>query len=470
MFNSIPPRDHATFESAPSIEMVRFIHDSCTDENDRVMAVTVEVLSLWQMTGNRLTPQPPGYLLVNLAESSLDPLGQLGVFNNGCGTIGAPDLAMGRTPDPVGRKINLDTMRCMMLLFQDEAKERPEQRELLLARHHKHWATSRSIAFGSGRSAPYADRWDPVMGLITDRSECITLLIHSDDDLQLFRQHVKDDPDLLVDAVGCGEQLVEVPKVVSIAGSLTPTQLDDELLAGILEKPVPVIFLPHSSIPAFEFIRNFPLGDVASTFAFVYQDSRRAPPPAAVSLPDKAFPIREYERILRRRAPYLPADYDFHLMRTIREVGPVCFQIALHVAGTKDAEFTSDLCDDLYHLTMRGLVTGVESLVYYGWGFDAGIPRSEVAKLLAIIRSTGSMTLRDVQRRFRVLDATRRDAVLTALVGQELVVVDGKQVRAIGQREFVDGIPKRFSLPPVVLKTTRFMEEIRKEQQGRVTR
>jgi len=308
------------------------------------------------------------------------------------------------------------------------------------------------------------------MGLITDRSESIALLIHQEDDLELFRQHVKNDPDLLVHPVGCGEMLVEVPKVASVAGSLLPSQLDDELLAGILETPLPIILLPHAVIPQFDFIRNFQLSHIASSFASSYQQPRSAPPPVAVSLPAKGFPIRDYERILLRRTRRLPPDYEYYLLRTIREMGVVSLQLALHVAGTEDAEFTSDLCDDLHHLAMRGLVTSVESLAYYGWGFDAGIPREKVIKLLGILRGVVSMTLRDVQRKFRELDAASLHSVLTALASQGLVVIDGKQVSAVGLREFVDGIPGRSSFPPVVLKTTRFMEEIRKEERGGVPR
>lgn len=432
---------------------VRFMHERSSDEGEQVMAVTVEVLSMWQMSGRALTHQPPGYLLVNMTEATVDPLGQIGIFNHGMQKIG-PDGEKFGSPTPADAKaLALKSMR----VFTESYRLIKTENELKCAQGF--WAQNIGRAFGVGPSGGYADRWDEELELVTDDTGNIVLLLHRDEDWAMFREHVANEPTRLSSPQGFSKELELVTKVATVSGTLVPRELDDRTLESILEEGLPILVLPHSASAELAAVRSSPLSNLTARFLKItraVQTPRRLVP---VKLPIRGVPMVEYEGILLSLCHHLPANYGFYLLRTLRELHLVCDPIAIMAAG-KGSPLTRAISVDLRHLTVRGIVTGVASLAYHGWCFDAGIPRSKTVKLLAALRDTGKMTCRELQRLLRDCDAQKLKSVLETLEDQGLVQIDGKVVTAVPMPLFVRSIPARHSFPTLKLETEAYMKTL----------
>ncbi len=466
MYNSLKrPLDLAAFSIPEEEAFIRFMHETSQEEAEQVMAVAVEVLSLWQQTGSRLTRQPPGYILVNMAEAALDPLAQIGIFNHGMGHIG-PDGAKGGDDTPLDvKRLSLESMRAFTKKYRAKLQYCPSESAHQLEWSQEVWKRYQGSAFGIGRSAGYTDRWDEELGLVTDEDGSIVLLIHRDEDWALFREHVMKEPRRLTDPWGWSTALERVTKVACISGTLYPRQLDDAMLESILVEGLPILMLPHPVISELAAVRSFPLFTFTDRFVQVIRSVRTLPKRVPVKPPIDGVPMLEYEGILLSLSRHLPANYGFYLMRTIRELHLVCEPIAVAVAGS-GKELTRAISRDLRHMTIRGLVTGVASLAYHGWCFDSGIPRNKLVKLLEALRETGEMTFRELQRVMRDYNAQTLRSVLEILEGQGLVQVDGKTVTVVPMSVFVRTIPARYSFPILKLETEAFMETLRDRGPG----
>ena len=254
------------------------------------------------------------------------------------------------------------------------------------------------------------------------------------------------------------------PKVVSVVGSVKPEQMDQALVTAILERALPILVLPYPGGFDSGFLRSFPMESLAVRFADAHISIRPAPLVAPVNLPTEAFPILHYEARIRERTRFLPSGYGYFLLRTLREVGQVCLRIAVQAAGAKDGAFTVAIADDLHQLTIRAMVTSVESLVFYGWGFEAGIPRPLLNKMLGYLRGAESRTVRDLQRKVRELKAEELRSVLDILTRDGLIEMEGKVIRAVSFAEFANGLQGRCGVPAPILYTQRNMEAFRRRE------
>lgn len=103
---------------------------------------------------------------------------------------------------------------------------------------------------------------------------------------------------------------------------------------------------------------------------------------------------------------------------------------------------------DLFRSTLRGVVIGMASLAYHGWGFDAGVPRERVQQLMKHLRANGPQSRRDLQRKFPLwLKAGGRDALLERLSELGLVICPDNVVSAVPLPEFIRWLHSRPVFP-----------------------
>ena len=156
----------------------------------------------------------------------------------------------------------------------------------------------------------------------------------------------------------------------------------------------------------------------------------------------------EYERFLRERLHLLHGDYEFSVLRVVRELGPVC-QVIAHTSATEGAtaEQVRALTADLYRNALRGITLGVAALAWHCLGFDPGCEREVALEFLRYIRDQGGLTRREIQRKFPAFSAEQRDRVLDRLAAEGLVELEAKKVAAMTLEGFVKALHARAELP-----------------------
>jgi hypothetical protein len=158
--------------------------------------------------------------------------------------------------------------------------------------------------------------------------------------------------------------------------------------------------------------------------------------------------VGHYEEQLRRRLYRLPGGYEFSVLRAVRELAPVCVRIVQQfaAAGTPIPEL-GKIYGDLYSMALRGIVIGVAGLAYHGLGIGPWEQRGAILEVLQYLRQAGPISRRDLQRRFPVLKAKNRDALLGQLAAEGLVQLAPRLVTAVPLPEFVRALHARKEFP-----------------------
>jgi hypothetical protein len=113
-----------------------------------------------------------------------------------------------------------------------------------------------------------------------------------------------------------------------------------------------------------------------------------------------------------------------------------------------DAMHPTLIGQDLFRSTLRAVVIGVASLSYHGWGFEAGVPRASVVRLLEHLRTKGPQSRRELQRKFPLwLKAGKRDTLLDRLAQEGLVICPDKQVSAVPLSDYVRWLHRQPEFP-----------------------
>ena len=281
-----------------------------------------------------------------------------------------------------------------------------------------------------------------VSGLGSRQNNYVALRLDRPVDHERFRNDLLHDRRRLTHPMGFNGEMVPVPKAAYVSGSLAPAQWDDALVAAVVDHGLPILFLPHGAKEALTVKEDpFEFSMIANMFAAGCPPGPWGGPLPA--LPDMP-PFTDCQAALRSRLRHFPADYEFFILRTLREFGAVAARVASFVAGPRTSEDERSALQSDLHLTgVRAVALGVESLVYHGYGFEAGCPRDVLAGMLRFIRGKGSVAKRDVQRRFQSLDAARRDSLLEQLAAQGLVTLTDRTVTAVALADFVAALPSR---------------------------
>ena len=294
-----------------------------------------------------------------------------------------------------------------------------------------------------------------VSGLGSRQNNYVALRLDRPVDHERFRNDLLHDRRRLTHPMGFNGEMVPVPKAAYVSGSLAPAQWDDALVAAVVDHGLPILFLPHGAKEALTVKEDpFEFSMIGNMFAAGCPQAPWGGPLPA--LPDTP-PFTGCQAALRSRLRHFPAAYEFFILRTLREFGAVAACVASYVAGPRTSEDEHRaLQSDLHLIGVRAVALGVESLVYHGYGFEAGCPRDVLAGMLTFIRAKGSVAKRDVQRRFQRLDAARRDSLLEQLAAQGLVTLTDRTVTAVALADFVAALPSRPGLGEVGLNCAGF--------------
>ena len=440
---TFPPQFTAIAEPQ-HLALAEFLHGSSPDPATRAMAATTLVFSLWQVAGRSLTPQPPWMVLVNAGEAVDDPLDAVAEFHTaglnlraepGKGTC----LAAGTSPEKAQEilaqaVINRQTLR---ETAPDKTSE-AEQAEFLHAK-------AKSTLYGQGLTRPYSRAWHDIQEWITDDKDDAILRLDGPPDRVALRRDVLSQlkPMKLLKPAGMSGRLQMVQKTLALSGSLTPDLCDTKLVEGLLGLGLPMFFLPHIAQDPLKGIQNSLLRLNMKMAA-----GNCTPFHTPSHLPPDPWCLR-YERVLRNRLHFLPGDYAFSVLRTIRDLGPVCSSIVGQAVNEADGETHEEalaLFSDLYALSFRGILLSIVALAYHGLGFNPGCERPDALDILNEVRKTGSCTRRELQRKVREFKAEELDTVLTRLACEGLVRPESRKVTAVTPADFVKTLPTRTGL------------------------
>ena len=436
--------------SNPLRTLIEFEQGCSPDPHTRCLAMATLVIMLWQDAGRAMSQEPPWLLFVNTG-SGADPLYELARSHTGLGLL-EPDESRGNhfAGNPASA---ITTLRSLALDRHDMERQNP----LGIGKFMRDTAQLRRMAMaalcGFGRAGRYELMYREPLGWLGDSTDDGILLLDTSRGLELFRIDVLDNPERLLKPTGLGAQLKMVPKVLGVTGSLLPAQWDDAIVAAIVSKGMPALFMPHAATEPLHVKDRLALELISCQFASEWPVKTNQQVFPRNNLPKSPW-LASCEQRLRRRLHHFPGNYEFFILRTLRELSGVCANIAAFVAarGMNPPNEQQCLYTDLYLASVWAIVKGVESLAWHGWGFDAGCPREEVVELLDFMRGEdGQVSRRDLQRKVQCMNAAKRDEVLECLEAEGLVRTEGKMVEAVGLAEFVRSLPSRAGLELPVL-------------------
>jgi hypothetical protein len=381
----------------PMQDLGRFMHECAKDPVTRVMSTTALVLALCQTAGPTMISQPPGFLLINGGNESVDPIDTL------------MRTLIGITPpEPRPKAENFErnrrTMEALLIQKKQQAPNPvydyfglPQSGECPLS---SQFLSLLADNHGRGRAGWYADRRDTDYGWVTDVSGHTILRLDRAEDYRQLREDVRLHPERLIHPTGYGPEMKEVSKKLSLAGSLPVTDWDNHLADGIIHSAIPVLFLPHTASEPLITPGDLALEWIGFALAGEAATSQTTPVEAYQRLDPIALPwFRERISRLRERLRHFPADYEFFVMRTVRELLPCCRRLVGITArrGTPDSEQV-DLAFDLFTTALHGVALGVHALGWHGYGFDCLGGREPILRVLRAVRERGSISKRDLIR------------------------------------------------------------------------
>ncbi|MFZ9935681.1 MAG: hypothetical protein ACO3JG_01335 [Luteolibacter sp.] len=420
----------------PMQDLGIFMHGCSEDPVTRVMATTAVVLALCQTAGPTMVSQPPGFLLLHAGDEPVDPIDA--VMKTLVGMIPPTPRPESETFERnrrvmksalLQKLLSAEQARTMMDFFGLQERERcPLVEAFQNAMTENH---------GQGRAGWYADRCDEEFGWVTDATGHSIMRLDREEDLQRFREDLRMNPAQLIHPTGYGADMRQETKRLSIAGSVSVADWDDHLANGIVCNALPVLFLPHAACEPLVTPGELAMEWIGIALAGEAVESTATPVEAYERL-DLIKPSWVKERInrLRERLHHFPADYEFFVMRSVRELLPCCRRLVgiTAPAGSPEEE-QLNLTFDLFSYVLQGVCLGVEALGWHGYGFESRGETDGMRRVLRAIREHGSLSRRDLQRHQQWLTAATRDEILGALTREGLIMIAGNEITV---RPFAD--------------------------------
>ena len=428
--------------------LAEFLHGEM-DSATRTTAVTTLVMSLWQLTGRRMSHRLPSLVLVNAEGSDPDPSDRLAslllaVHGGSAPGIYQEGLFMGGKPEQAPRAMAkaVKEMQEMGAVTVANASIRSDLEQ--------RYFDAQRTGFGRGAIRCYADAWHDVFYLITDRKGELILRLDSQADRETFHQDVLEKSDKLRAPIGYGPGLQLAQKATAVSGAIPVGMWDAGFAGAVVELGLPMFFLPSIAMTEPDY-GNLPFLEMLSSILPKAFD-RPVDEPANL-IPEPWF--EQYGKELRKRLHHLPADYEYSIQKLAREITPVCQRIAGWCSEGASPLEAEALWLELCMHTLRGLVLSIAGLAWHGLGFDTGCSRSKTLKVLERLRDNESMTMSELLRGKACLKKNERDFLIDRFTEENLVRVDGKTVAATSYLEFVTALYARPELPlPVDLMAT----------------
>ncbi len=415
------------------------------DELTRNQLAATYLLSLRQLAGQAVSPRPPWLFFIN-GGTTPDPLIEVVRWNQDDVGTGMEDQTSER-------------FRGTVAVMREAAGRRQRLKDRgiagiakLEARDNGCFCDNLARAFGGGATGRYAMRHDPVLGWMSSGGHHIQLCLEQDADHGMFRHDLRTGADRLMKPTGVNPAMEMTGKLITLSGSLDASRWDAALVDDMLSAQLPVLYIPHAAGSAANVSDSRPFRCVEMIFNGLYQSGRLFPVYPRIMPATDAY-VAGCENILRARLAHCPANYDFFVRVTVREVEAFCMRLCcmlLDFGGPADE--LGLMHGDLTRATIRAITLGVESMAYHGVGVAPLRTREEVCQILEIIRGTDSITRRDLQRKHPALSANERDRVLHRMAEEGLIRVDGQRVTAVPLDNFIRSLADRPGLSAPVIR------------------
>jgi hypothetical protein len=300
--------------SNPMADLEQFIRGCSEDPVTRVMSVTALVLALCQAAGPAMMTQPPGFLLIHADDNKADPIDKLMRDMTG---MSKPSPR----PGPEEYERNRRTMKAALVQMQDGGGSgaiadffgfASTQNEHLAAAFHS--AMHKNC--GNGRVGWYANRREPEFGWCTDGTGHAILRVERPDDWLQLMEDIRLHHERLMNPAGYGAKMVEEEKKLSLVGSLTAADWNQDLAAGVVGHALPVLFLPHAANKELILPRDRAIEWLGIALAAEATGSPDRPV-AAFSRLGQILGGKMEQRLapLRARLRHFPSDYEFFVTR-----------------------------------------------------------------------------------------------------------------------------------------------------------
>ena len=438
----------------PPHEVVnKFIRGSSQDAATRNLATAALVIALAQVAGPAAIRRPPGCLLVHAGGLGSDPLdsvtSKLTGISNAAPTV-PPD-------EQVRLKGWMFALAKAVIAMRQTGRLTTE----FLNLRATEFKQARCQAFGGDRAGLYASRCGEQFGWVADGSNHVILRLDRDEDRLKFREDVvKGDP-LLLNPYGLGDSMIMAPKVLSVAGSLPADRWDVPLVEGIIERALPILFLPHCAKGFLKTAGELAMQKVAIDLEdAMHRGLIHAPPVTPGRLPSLPWFTACHAR-LRQRLLHFPERYDFYIQGTLRDLIDWCRRLSHWLLKPDSAANERNvLYSNLARATFFAVCHGVDALGWHGYGFPIApeCSREELMKLLAAVRKAGTLTRHDVLLKLQWLRAEKRDLMLEHLAAEGLLTLTDSQVEAVPLAEYIKAIPTRSGIQPPTLAATTTVE------------
>jgi len=435
----------------PKIEVLAdFIHGCSPDSATRTTATAALTLGLWQTHGLALTT-PPSMLLLRPAEGESDPIddfvralihnedeNQPRVQTEGPFLHAPIELAPKAMENAFRRRQKLGEHISPDNLGRHLEAEAFEQK----------FRAAQVTSYGYGRARCYSKAWHSVYGLLTDADDQLILRLNNEEDRLAFRHDLLEEPEKILFPQGPGLNLFPTIKTVSISGAYSSESWTSELARTALSSGIPFFVLPH--------VADSPVPDSLLNqlryFATIWQGTPVLPVAASLRLPYSKW-IREYHVALRKRLAAFPVPAEFPTLQSIHQLEKVCMRIVgVACDATTTQEQTLALLHDLYHHTLRGLVIGMASYIWFGVGLLPGEGQEDVrmktARLLCRLRQNGPVTKTELLKNI-LRNKRDRDAVVEALTEPGLIREEGDSITAVSYEHFIAGLYASDEFPAV---------------------
>ena len=417
-----------------------FIHNSAPDQATRNTVATAMVLALAQVAGPSMMRRPPGFVFINASGLASDPIDDVAKQLTGLSMM-----------EPSSNAEVVEKQRKWMIYLISSANHAQPRNHLESKDQHLHSLQFREVSrqvFGPPRAGFYASRHDPEMGWVSDKTNHIILRISRHEDRARFREDVLKRPLSLRRASGYGDSMKHEPKDLSVAGSLTDSEWDNELTTSAIDNSLPLLFLPHIQDLPLTGLDTSGLDMLAFCLEAESQSHKHQPSSAPEECIKQEWLIRWMNR-LRKSLQVCPADYEFYVLKTVRELSEWCARLACILAmDGSSTEQRDSLAWDLYAMSLQCICLSIETLGWHGYGLKVEHPQQKIAKLLSIIREDGSISKRSILLKAQWLRAGSRDMILRQLEEVGLIHLESKEVTAVAAKAYFSRVAAQTQADP----------------------
>lgn len=457
----------------PVRALTGLLHRFPEHDMSRCQLVASLLLTMWQLGGRTFSSTPPSFLLIN-ANGENDAVWQAlaGMLKSPLAPINAaPAKPLPFDPNNIFRgnpELSRRTMQAIIARLKNLEQQGlpPPLIEAEMARWRKQWCQCKPEVFPALEINHYNKAHDPDFGWVTHSDNHLSLLIDGPiidgpkSEAEL-RRDLLDKQSKLHHPDGFCDDLSRWNKKLALMGRITGESWDASLADGVVRSPLPVVFLPHLSPPP-DAVPHPDADLLASMVTYFTRHQRTHCPPASVDLHGMQMDGEPaiYADLILRASAGLPGDRRFGLQLLVRELQLVVSRLCLWLLPAGEKLSTTQLVAikhlsrDLYTTALRGIAYGVAALGFHGRGFGLGGDRPAAMKILSHLRTVGTCSRRDLQRKLYKLDAKERDRLLSRLVEASLVSTADKDVEAVPLGDYLTGIPGRLRFPLPALATT----------------